>query len=439
MKIIFSMLLSSNSLLLLFIFAEHFIGHVLSQKNKYLILKIALFFSFIPLGNIKALIITAMKYFFPSMSNTLDKSISGRLQTLIITPTGYYINSNYRNNLLMLLVWLAITTIMLIACFQKQYLFRKRIQQTMRETFAPDMLDILKKHTQMLKINKNIRMYTTDLGVTPFTMGLLNPIIVLPNIPDLYKKELIIQHELYHIKKHDSIVKFLQAVVIGIFWFNPLVYLLDSYLNRFCELACDESVASTLSEEDKKKYAYLIVDLASLHNSCKNIFISPFNNSKNTIKERIYLIMKNGTKSRLSIFLTMGMVLFSSIPALAYQNPEVVLFEQQQPSKDSLPLSSNDEVVFKKSNINEASIAHRIIFDEQFTDASGQVYEISPSENGAKIKCQHTYVDGVYEKHTKNKDGSCLTRSYDAQRCSKCGTFILGSLIKETKYTKCPH
>lgn len=439
MRIIFSMLLSSNILLLIFIFAERFIGHTFSQKSKYLILKISLLFSFVPFGSIKDLIIIAMKYYFPSMSSALDKSISGRLQTLVITPTGYYINSDYQNNLLLLLVWFSITTIMFIICLRKHYLFRKLIQKTMREIFAPDILDVLKKHMQLLKINKNIRIYITDLEVTPFTMGLLNPIIVLPDIPDLHKKELVIQHELYHIKKHDSIIKFLQSVVVGIFWFNPLIYLLDSYLNRFCELACDESVISTLSEEDKRNYAYLIVDLASLRNSYTNIFISPFSNSKNAIKERIYFIMRKDTKSKLSIILTMGMVLFSSIPTLAYQNPEVILFEQQQPSKDSLPLGSNDEVFFEKSSINDTSLTYHIIFGEQFIDVNGQVYEISPSENTAKRKCQHTYVDGTYNKHTKNKDGSCLTKSYVAQRCSKCGAFILGSLINENKYMKCPH
>ncbi len=68
-------------------------------------------------------------------------------------------------------------------------------------------------------------------------MGLIDdPIIVMPTISDLYKQELIIQHELYHIKGHDAFIKFLQVVVVRIFWFNPLVYLLDSYLNSFVNL-----------------------------------------------------------------------------------------------------------------------------------------------------------------------------------------------------------
>lgn len=217
MKIIFSMLLSSNSLLLLFVIAEFFIGKAFSQKSKYLILKVALLFSIIPLGELKNLITAAINYYSPSLSSSLELSISGRIQTLVITPTGYFINKNYRNDLLFFGVWFFVTFIIFIVCLRKQYCFRKHILNTVLESFAPDMLNILKKHMRLLKINKNIRIYTTNMQVSPFTIGLLNPIIVMPDIPDLYKKELIIQHELHHIKSHDSIIKFFQMIVVGVF------------------------------------------------------------------------------------------------------------------------------------------------------------------------------------------------------------------------------
>lgn len=62
------------------------------------------------------------------------------------------------------------------------------------------------------------------MEISPFTIGLIDdPIIVMPTISDLYKQELIIQHELYHIKGHDAFIKFLQVVVVRIFgsirWF----------------------------------------------------------------------------------------------------------------------------------------------------------------------------------------------------------------------------
>lgn len=436
MNLIFSMLLSSNSLLLLFIVIEHFIGDAFSQKNKYFILKVALFFSILPLGSVKTLIFTVINYYFPTV-NMMDLSISGKIQTFVVTPVGFSINTTYRNNLIILLVWFSISVIMFIVCLRKQYIFRQRVLNTIQKSTAPETLNLLKKHMRLLSINKNIRIYVTNMEISPFTMGLIDdPIIVMPTISDLYKQELIIQHELYHIKGHDAFIKFLQVVVVRIFWFNPLVYLLDSYLNRFCELACDESVTSTLSGNDRKKYAYLIVNLASLGDSHINPYISPFSTNKNTIKERInYILMRNSKKSQLTILLTVGMVFISSIPALAYQSPKTLVFEGQL-QNDYVPMNSNQSVTFKEFN---TLVELQMEYDTQFTDIDGHIYKVSPSGNDAKINCQHDLVDGVYEKHTKNKDGSCVTKAYDAQRCRKCGTIVLGSFISETKYANCPH
>lgn len=148
--------------------------------------------------------------------------------------------------------------------------------------------------------------------------------------------------------------------------------------------------------------------------------------------------MKTRKKSRLVIPLTIGMVLLSSIPVLAYQDSEILLFEQQLSLKEALPIGSNQTIIFKES-ANAVSDIQDFVYDKQFTDANGHVYEIIPSDNNAKINCQHTYVDGEYENHTKNKDGSCVTKKWNAKRCSKCGAFVLGSFISETKYANCPH
>lgn len=223
MNLIFSMLLSSNSLLLLFIVIEHFMGDAFSQKNKYLILKVALFFSILPLGSVKTLIFTVINYYFPTV-NMMNLSISGKIQTFVVTPVGFSINSTYRNNLIILLVWFSISIIMFIVCLRKQYIFRQRVLNTIQKSTAPETLNMLKKHMRLLSINKNIRIYVTNMEISPFTIGLIDdPIIVMPTISDLYKQELIIQHELYHIKGHDAFIKFLQVVVVRIFgsirWF----------------------------------------------------------------------------------------------------------------------------------------------------------------------------------------------------------------------------
>ena len=72
-----------------------------------------------------------------------------------------------------------------------------------------EILDILYKYKDKLDIKKrNIRIYKTNANVSPFTMGVLNPIIIINNIDDDFKIETAICHELCHIKNNDGIFIF---------------------------------------------------------------------------------------------------------------------------------------------------------------------------------------------------------------------------------------
>lgn len=436
MNPIFSMLLSSNILILFFFVIEHFKTDLFSQRNKYAILKIALFFSIIPLSSIKFLLVTGLHYFFPA-TNTLDFSLSGKLPAIMITPTGYHINTAYRNNLLFLLIWFFIAFLLFTTNLRKQCIFKRNILKTTQESLTPTALYLIEKYKKLLKINKRVHLFVTQLKISPFTIGVFKPIIVMPDITDINKQELIIHHELCHIKKHDNAIKFLQAIVVGLFWFNPLIYLLNSCLNIYCEFACDELVIQELDKTGRKNYAHLIVDLATYYDSFPNPHTSSFSNNKNDIKKRINYIMKNKKNSKFTVMIAFLIIVSSSFPTLASQDPTVIIWEQTT-SKDLFPQDSTQYVTFKSNEYN-ISEPNYFTYESQFIDKDGNVYEQTFPENETKKNCQHTFVDGEYSKHIKNKNGSCITKTWSAKRCSKCSTLNQRSLISKLKYIKCPH
>jgi hypothetical protein len=166
--------------------------------------------------------------------------------------------------------------------------------------------------------------------------------------------------------------------------------------------------------------------------------ITSFSNNKSKIKERINLIMKGKKKkNKFAFLLSFLMIACSGFTAFAYEKPHTVTWVEQ-PQGDIYLEDSRQMVKFSRSGEQETSTIQQIIYDSQFTDIYGNTYCIDDRYLTRK-KCEHTYVNGKYSKHTKNKDGSCVTKAYDAQRCSKCGAMKLGSLESETKYTKCPH
>lgn len=74
-----------------------------------------------------------------------------------------------------------------------------------------------------------------------------------------------------------------------------------------------------------------------------------------------------------------------------------------------------------------------------FTNVAGESTDIELKDVQAKANCSHVYTPGTFSAHGKYTDGSCKTTSYDALRCSKCGTVWLLDVIGTTTNRVCPH
>ncbi|WP_347281543.1 M56 family metallopeptidase, partial [uncultured Alistipes sp.] len=93
-------------------------------------------------------------------------------------------------------------------------------------------------------------------------------------------------------------------------WFNPIVWLAYVLINKDIELSCDEQVLWKLQDEDKKKYALLLIQLEAVRSNC-----FPLCNSfcRNLCEERISSIMKIKKLSKQSHMLAVLIVLILRI------------------------------------------------------------------------------------------------------------------------------
>ena len=108
----------------------------------------------------------------------------------------------------------------------------------------------------------------------------------------------MLHHELVHYKRHDIWYKWLFQAALCVHWFNPLVYIFNRKFHIDCELACDETVLKLLSEEGRRAYGNVLLDVAQ-----KNWFEGAFSGKgmgmyrnmptmtlleeKSTLKERL--------------------------------------------------------------------------------------------------------------------------------------------------------
>lgn len=89
--------------------------------------------------------------------------------------------------------------------------------------------------------------------------------------------KLILDHEIQHIKLHDTFIRVLFLFFTALFWWNPLMHLLQRNLNQMLELRCDAKLIQKYSSEMQYKYLATLLKVLKIQNS--PAIASPKNNT----------------------------------------------------------------------------------------------------------------------------------------------------------------
>ena len=104
---------------------------------------------------------------------------------------------------------------------------------------------------------------TLDAEYGPAVIGIINPLLILPGdftkAYSLKQQDLMIQHELMHLSRHDLIWNILASFLQCLFWFNPLARFCEQRFRADQELACDHSVIAARARLDKKAYGQALL------------------------------------------------------------------------------------------------------------------------------------------------------------------------------------
>ena len=143
--------------------------------------------------------------------------------------------------------------------------------------------------------NYSVKVMISPKATTPMLVGIWKPVVILPNTP-LGEKELsmIMSHELAHLQRGDLIVKLLLLIANAIYWFNPIVYILNRQLNVLCELSCDEKVVRKMDMDNRRLYGETLLSMLEYSVSQRNvIFTSSLCSPKSEMKRRLLNVMNN--------------------------------------------------------------------------------------------------------------------------------------------------
>ncbi|MGI8784190.1 MAG: M56 family metallopeptidase [Acidobacteriota bacterium] len=107
-------------------------------------------------------------------------------------------------------------------------------------------VEILKRAAARAAVSRAVKLVVSPAVSEPAVWGSFHPVIILPvdlnRHLDDEELETILTHELVHVLRWDNLTADLQKCLCFLFWFFPVVWLLDRALLAAREESCDEAV-----------------------------------------------------------------------------------------------------------------------------------------------------------------------------------------------------
>ncbi len=166
-----------------------------------------------------------------------------------------------------------------------------------------------------------VRLYENSETATPFVMGIFRQSIILPDKCRKYPHlKLILLHECFHVKRRDTLYKYIMLAANCFLWFDPLAYFIRYISYQDVEISCDESVVKGKTKEERLEYGKFLVDSAGNRKGKDNTFHAYWNSSKSILKHRIDAVIDENRKwDRLAkaaiIILLLQVIVFSAVLA----------------------------------------------------------------------------------------------------------------------------
>jgi len=150
-------------------------------------------------------------------------------------------------------------------------------------------------------LNNNI--YETDRITSPAVYGIFRPKILVPaGMPSL-DLEYAVMHEAMHIRRRDNFFRCAALVTVCIHWFNPLIWVFLKYYFADMELACDAKVMKKLDFEERRQYAFSLLNC--LAPARQNLFAAAFGGAKTKARVENILSYKKLTTAACISFLVL--------------------------------------------------------------------------------------------------------------------------------------
>ena len=183
----------------------------------------------------------------------------------------------------------------------------------------------VKRFANQLGLRKNVSLLQSLRIDSPMVVGIFEPVILVPlgmlsNLPPEQVKS-ILAHELAHVKRHDYLINLLQSLAEVLFFFNPAVWWLSSYIRAEREHCCDDLAIELTGDE--LNFVKSLAQLEMQRADYSSLAMAWLGNSPGSVLSRIQRVVHQNRQWQLPyrIFSCIG-ALCLFILCLAFAQPQ---------------------------------------------------------------------------------------------------------------------
>ena len=216
------------------------------------------------------------------------------------------------------ILWITGLSVFLIWHLFSHLRFLSAVKRWSEDVRDVDILKIFNNTKAELHISKCIPVKSCACIKTPMVVGLLRPVVLLPQVTFAQDElPLILKHELVHIKRKDLWYKILMLLTLAIHWFNPVIHLAVRSVLNLCEISCDEEVLKGIGSKGRARYGESVIGTVRNSGAYKTALSTNFYSGTKGMKKRIYAMM-DMSKKRFSPVLFMAVVMVTMCGTTAF-------------------------------------------------------------------------------------------------------------------------